>query len=121
MIVQDENTSAVGPDYVSGTRQALEHLAGLGHRRIGFIGFPNSEKYQAYWQTLETLDLPYNPHHVHFLHLPDVPPGILAGFQTMQALIQARNIPSAIVVTNDLEPRVPSRHSNSRISRCRDL
>jgi DNA-binding LacI/PurR family transcriptional regulator len=102
MIVQDENASAVGPDYVSGTRQALEHLAGLGHRKIGFIGFPNSEKYQAYWQTLETLDLPYNPHHVQFLHLPDVAPGILAGFQAMQSMIQAGSIPTAIVVTNDL-------------------
>ncbi|MGH9630898.1 MAG: substrate-binding domain-containing protein [Bryobacteraceae bacterium] len=102
LIVQDENASAVGPDYVSGTRQALEHLAELGHRRIGFIGFPNSEKYQAYWQTLEALDLRYNPHHVQFLHLPDVPPGILAGFQAMQAMIHSGEMPTALVATNDL-------------------
>lgn len=102
LIVQDENATAVGPDYGSGTRQALEHLAGLGHRQIGFIGFPNSEKYRAYWQTLDALDLPYRPQFVHFLHLPDVPPGILAGFQAMQAMIQAGNVPTALVVTNDL-------------------
>lgn len=102
LIVQDENTSAVGPDYVSGTRQALEHLAELGHRQIGFVGFPNSEKYQAYWQTLEALGMRYNPHHVQFLHLPDVAPGILAGFQAMQPMISARNVPTAVVATNDL-------------------
>jgi LacI family transcriptional regulator len=102
LIVQDENASVVGPDYVSGTRQALEHLAALGHRRIGFVGFPNSEKYRAYWQTLEGLGLPYNPHHVQFLHLPDVPPGILAGFQAMQAMVDAKDIPTAVAATNDL-------------------
>ncbi|HYI93003.1 MAG TPA: GntR family transcriptional regulator [Bryobacteraceae bacterium] len=102
LIVQDENATAVGPDYGSGTRQALEHLAGLGHRQIGFIGFPNSEKYRAYWQTLDALDLRYRPQFVHFLHLPDVPPGILAGFQAMQAIIQSGNVPTALVVTNDL-------------------
>lgn len=102
LIVQDENASAVGPDYGSGTRQALEHLAGLGHRQIGFIGFPNSEKYRAYWQTLDALDVTYRPQFVHFLHLPDVPPGILAGFQAMQAIIHSGNVPTAIVVTNDL-------------------
>ena len=102
LIVQGENATAVGADYGSGTRQALEHLAGLGHRQIGFIGFPNSEKYRAYWQTLEALDLAYRPQFVHFLHLPDVPPGILAGFQAMQAIIQSGKIPTALVVTNDL-------------------
>jgi DNA-binding LacI/PurR family transcriptional regulator len=102
LIVQGENATAVGPDYGSGTRQALEHLASLHHRQIGFIGFPNSEKYRAYWQTLDALDLPYRPQFVHFLHLPDVPPGILAGFQAMQALIESGNVPTALVVTNDL-------------------
>ena len=60
-LIVDGNTSAVGPDYASGTRQALEHLVGLGHRDVGFVGFPNSEKYQTFWQKLEQLDLRYNP------------------------------------------------------------
>ena len=102
LIVQDENASAVGPDYASGTREALDYLASLAHARIVFIGFPNSEKYQAYWHMLESLDLRYNPHHVQFLHLPDVAPGILAGFQAMQAIIQAGDVPTAVIATNDL-------------------
>src|SRR5690606_8321918 len=38
-------------DYAAGTRAAMDHLYQLGHRRIGFIGFPGSERYRAYWQT----------------------------------------------------------------------
>ncbi|MEX2261300.1 MAG: GntR family transcriptional regulator [Bryobacteraceae bacterium] len=102
LIVQDENTSVVGPDYASGTKQALEHLAGLGHTEIGFIGFPNSEKYQAYWQTLERLDLRYNPQFVHFLQLPNLGPGILAGYRAAQCLMESGILPSALVATNDL-------------------
>ena len=43
LIVDDGHLSAVGPDYAQGTRLAVEHLASLGHTKIGFIGFPNSE------------------------------------------------------------------------------
>lgn len=102
LIVQDEQASAVGPDYESGTRQAIEHLASLGHTGIGFIGFPNSAKYQTYWQTLQKLDLRYDPRFVQFLQLQDVAPGILAGFRATQALLKSGARPTAIVATNDL-------------------
>lgn len=102
LIVEGDKTSAVGADYASGTQQALSHLAELGHTRIGFIGFPNSEKYQAYWRTLERLDLTYNPHFVHFLNLPDLAPGIVEGFQAMQTLLKAPVRPTAVLATNDL-------------------
>lgn len=101
-LVVDGSMSAVGPDYASGTRQALEHLVGLGHRKVGFVGFPNSEKYQAFWRKLEKLDLRYNPHWVQFLQLPDVEPGILAGYHAMQAMLAGGSLPTAILATNDL-------------------
>jgi DNA-binding LacI/PurR family transcriptional regulator len=101
-LIVDGNTSAVGPDYASGTRQALEHLVSLGHRNVGFVGFPNSEKYQTFWQKLEQLDLRYNPHWVHFLQLPDVEPGILAGFHAMQSMLAGGTLPTALLATNDL-------------------
>lgn len=102
LIVDDDNASAVGPDYASGTRQALEYLAALGHTKVGFIGFPNSEKYQTYWQTLEKLDLGYNAHFVHFLQLPDLAPGIVAGYQAIQAMLVSGPRPTAVLATNDL-------------------
>jgi LacI family transcriptional regulator len=92
----------VGPDYASGTRQALEHLVSLGHRNIGFVGFPNSEKYQTFWQKLDQLDLHYNPHWVQFLQLPDVEPGILAGYHAMQSMLAGESLPTALLATNDL-------------------
>jgi LacI family transcriptional regulator len=101
-LIVDGSASAVGPDYASGTRQALEHLVGLGHRNVGFIGFPNSEKYQTFWKKLEKQDLRYNPQWVHFLQLPDVEPGILAGFHAMQTMIAGGSLPTAILATNDL-------------------
>ncbi|HYI92605.1 MAG TPA: GntR family transcriptional regulator [Bryobacteraceae bacterium] len=101
-LIVDGNTSAVGPDYASGTRQALEHLVSLGHRDVGFVGFPNSEKYQTFWQRLEQLDLRYNPHWVQFLQLPDVEPGILAGYHAMQAMLAGGSLPTALLATNDL-------------------
>jgi len=102
LIVQDGNTSAVGPDYTIGTRQAIEHLAALGHESVGFVGFPNSEKYRTFWATLESLGLRYNPHFVRFLQLPDVEPGILAGFRAMQELLASPSLPTAVLATNDL-------------------
>lgn len=101
-LIVDGNTSAVGPDYASGTRQALEHLVELAHRDVGFVGFPNSEKYQTFWQKLEQLDLRYNPHWVQFLQLPDVEPGILAGYHAMQAMLAGGSLPTALLATNDL-------------------
>jgi DNA-binding LacI/PurR family transcriptional regulator len=101
-LIVDGSTSAVGPDYASGTRQALQHLVELGHRHVGFVGFPNSEKYQTFWQKLEQLDLRYNPHWVQFLQLPDVEPGILAGFHAMQAMLAGGSLPTAVLATNDL-------------------
>jgi len=101
-LVVDGSMSAVGPDYASGTKQALEHLVSLGHRKVGFVGFPNSEKYQTFWRKLEKLDLRYNPHWVQFLQLPDVEPGILAGYHAMQAMLAGGSLPTAILATNDL-------------------
>lgn len=101
-LIVDGNTSAVGPDYAHGTRQALEYLVSLGHREVGFVGFPNSEKYQTFWKKLEKLDLRYNPQWVHFLQLPDVEPGILAGYHAMQAMLAGGSLPTAVLATNDL-------------------
>lgn len=102
LIVQDGNTSAVGADYGIGTTQAIEYLVNLGHKAIGFIGFPNSEKYRTYWHTLEKLELSYNPHLVQFLQLPNVEPGILSGFRAMQEMLASGSLPSAVLATNDL-------------------
>jgi len=57
---------SVSIDYAAGTRWAIDYLVGLGHRDIGFIGFPNSEKYILYWQSLEAYRIRYRPQYVEF-------------------------------------------------------
>ena len=80
----------------------MTYLSGLGHRQIGFIGFPNSEKYVVYGQSLAILELPYLPHFVEFLQPPDLQPSILSGYRAMQKLLGQGQVPTAIIATNDL-------------------
>jgi LacI family transcriptional regulator len=102
LLVMDDTASSIGFDYAGGMREAVNYLAGLGHREIGFIGFPNSEKYITYWRSLETLHLAYRPEFVEFLQLPDLQPSILSGYRTMQKLLAEARLPTALIATNDL-------------------
>ncbi|MEO8128157.1 MAG: GntR family transcriptional regulator [Bryobacteraceae bacterium] len=101
LLISEENTASVIIDYATGARLAMRHLYELGHRQIGYVGFSGSEKYRGYWQCLEELGLQYDPRCVEFLHELDLQPGILAGFQSVQRMIAARSLPSALLVTND--------------------
>jgi GntR family transcriptional regulator of arabinose operon len=103
MLIRDEATDgiAVTIDYAAGARMAIQHLYQLGHRSIGYIGFPGSEKYRGYWGSLEKLSIRYDPRHVEFLQLLDLQPGILAGFQAMQHMLRGGALPTSILVTND--------------------
>jgi LacI family transcriptional regulator len=88
-------------DYKKGAAMAVNYLYECGHRRIGYIGFSGSQKYEGYWSTLEELGLPYDPRQVEFLQLLDLQPGILTGFHAMQRIISRKHLPSASIVTND--------------------
>jgi LacI family transcriptional regulator len=101
-LLLDDINSSIGFDYAGGMRAAVTYLSGLGHHDIGFIGFPNSEKYVVYWQTLAAVGLSYQPHFVGFLQLPDLQPSILAGYRAMQKLIGQGTLPTAMIATNDL-------------------
>ena len=101
LLLPDQAEDSVRIDYASGTRQAIEHLKAMGHEAIGFIGFPGSEKYEAYWQSLEGCGLPYNPRFVQLLSVSDLLPGMMAGYHSMQKLIASGHLPTAVLVTND--------------------
>lgn len=96
-----EDEIVVGIDYARGTGDAVRYLYELGHRSIGYIGFPQSQKYTAYWRTQQALGLPYEPRHVEFLSFLDLQPGVLEGYQAMQRMLEGRNLPTALLVTND--------------------
>jgi LacI family transcriptional regulator len=101
-LLTDDQSASVGFDYAEGMRQAVTYLHGLGHQKIGFIGFPNSEKYVAYWQTLASLGLRYEPRWVVFLQLPELQSSVLSGYRGMQKILAAGQLPTATLATNDL-------------------
>jgi LacI family transcriptional regulator len=101
-LLLDDRSASVGIDYAGGMRQAVTYLHGLGHQRIGFIGFPNSEKYIAFWQTLASLGLRYEPRWVVFLQLPDLQSSMLSGYRAMQSILAVESLPTAMIATNDL-------------------
>ncbi len=101
-LLLDDRSASVGIAYAEGMRQAVTYLHGLGHRNIGFMGFPNSEKYIAYWQTLAALGIRYEPRWVVFLQFPDLQSSMLAGYRAMQSVLTAKPLPTAMLPTNDL-------------------
>jgi LacI family transcriptional regulator len=101
-LLLEDRSASVGFDYAEGMRQAVTYLHGLGHRKIGFIGFPNSEKYIAFWKTLASLGLGYEPRWVVFLQLPDLQSSMLSGYRAMQSILAAESLPTAMIATNDL-------------------
>jgi DNA-binding LacI/PurR family transcriptional regulator len=98
-------SETVNIDYSGGTRRAIERLFELKHRRIGFVGFASSDKYESYWQTLASLGLQYDPRIVEFLDPVDLEPGILAGFRAVQKILSRGAPPTAILATNDYVAR----------------
>jgi GntR family transcriptional regulator of arabinose operon len=103
LLIKDASSDhiSVRIDYASGTRAAMDHLHSLNHRSFGFIGFAGSEKYKAYWRQLQEYGIPYDPRHVALLSTMDLQPGIVAGYQGMDELIENKVLPSSILVVND--------------------
>jgi diguanylate cyclase (GGDEF)-like protein len=99
---RDLSCPVVLPDNVGGARQAVEHLLGHGHSRIGFVGclgqFDIRERYEAYRSTLLEHDI-----------LPD--PGLVyeadnnfehGAARAVRALLAARMPSTALFAATDL-------------------
>lgn len=104
MAVPDPSITTLAMDFPSAVASALGYLAGLGHRRIGFLGgreyvggnelFPDSR--------METF-LSYCAAH-QIEHLPYIAEGrfsVESGYQMMDAMIKAGPLPTAIFAAND--------------------
>ncbi|CAH1663492.1 LacI family DNA-binding transcriptional regulator [Chelatococcus asaccharovorans] len=84
-------------DHAGGTRLAVEHLIGLGHRRIALITgekdlYPAKERIKGYYKAYEAFGLTVDPSLVQTgSFLPS------AGFRFASALLGQRNPPTAIL------------------------
>lgn len=97
-----ERTSNIRIDYESGIQAAVEHLAELGHRRVGFISGPMSLKSarlrrQAFLRGLRDFGMRLdNTLVVEGNHRID------GGEGAMRELLGKRNAPTAVLTSNDL-------------------
>ncbi len=93
---------AVVVDNVGGARQAVEHLLGLGHRRIGaIIGLPQisttHERIHGYRQALEAAGVTVDP-----ALMRDGHSRLEGGYRAALALLGLPRPPTAIFATNNL-------------------
>jgi len=96
----DDATDSVTNDNISGARLAVEHLAGLGHRRIAFIsGGPGAGariRSEGYRLAMEGLGLAGDILVVEGAHTEE------GGERGARAVLEARPLPTAIFASNDL-------------------
>jgi DNA-binding LacI/PurR family transcriptional regulator len=96
----DSPFPAVTLDEAGGIRAAVEHLAGLGHRRIAHVAGPQqfvhgSRRRHAWQQALADLDLPPGPEVVGDFTAA-------GGAEATRRLLRSHRPPTAVVYANDL-------------------
>jgi DNA-binding LacI/PurR family transcriptional regulator len=95
--------SWVDADNERHTKEAIEHLLQLGHRRIAFVGGDpevavTSERLSGYILALEAAGLPYNQQWVDFGYFAEN-----GGYQAVQRMMQwGDEAPTAYYAANDL-------------------
>lgn len=92
----------VGSDSYGGTIQALEHLYGLGHRRIALIrgrhrGARGRARLAAYEEFLTDHDLPHDP-----ALSVEGPFDLAGGAEAMRTLLALKDPPTGVLAANDI-------------------
>jgi LacI family transcriptional regulator len=89
-------------DYAHGIRQGVQHLAALGHRKIGFISGPMRlhsarSRSEAFLHALEECGIAAKPEwHVEGDHTLE------GGIQAMEKILECASRPSAVMCSNDM-------------------
>jgi DNA-binding LacI/PurR family transcriptional regulator len=94
--------SAIEVDYFHGIREGVQHLAVLGHRKIGFISgplhlFSSQARQRAFLRALAEIGLSANPE-----WLPEGDHTLEGGITAMKETLKARDVPTAIMCSNDM-------------------
>lgn len=93
-------TSNIKVDYLSGMRQVIDQLYGLGHRRIAFVGgrrtFKNIlSRHESYIATMQTFGLEPGP-------ILNGNQGLDGGYSAGISLLAISPRPTAVVAMNDM-------------------
>lgn len=97
----DDLTHWVDVDGASGVHQATEHLIAYGHRRIGFIAWPEGSasgdsRYHGYREALQAHGIAYEPHLT--VRTTD---SVTSGYAAAQSLLELPDAPTAIIAASD--------------------
>lgn len=97
---KNQGHSWVDVDGAAGTADAVRYLAGLGHRRIGFLGVPEGggtpdDRFEGWRSAIEALRLPST----HLVARAD--DGILSGKVLTEELLDLPKPPTALVCVSD--------------------
>src|SRR5580658_8265358 len=94
--------SVLKVDYGHGIRQGVQHLAALGHRKIGFISGPMRlhsarSRSEAFLHALEECGITARPEwHVEGDHTLE------GGIKAMERILECASRPSAVMCSNDM-------------------
>jgi LacI family transcriptional regulator len=97
-----KSATSIEVDYGSGIREAVQHLAVLGHREISFISGPLSIpsanlRQIAYVKAMAQIGIKVSPHHmIEGDHTME------GGYAAAERLFARSQMPTAIVCSNDL-------------------
>jgi DNA-binding LacI/PurR family transcriptional regulator len=77
---------------------AVEHLIGLGHRNIGYVGECHNEaRYNGYLETLRKYEIDLEPEYVLETKQTEA-----EGYEVMKRLLQSDDCPTGIYCANDI-------------------
>lgn len=107
-----KNISIIHVNYESGIREAVQHLAALGHRRIGFISGPQwlhsaTARLNAFTSATKNIGLRTENYIFNGDHTAE------GGKRGIEHLLSLKNPPTAIMCSNDLTA-IGAMHSISR-------
>lgn len=97
----DRSVASIGSNHSTGGRQAVEHLIGLGHRRIGFVGGDPANpglraRFGGYREALLGAGIPDDPALVS-------EEGMGSGGTAVRRLLALAEPPTAVFATNDAD------------------
>lgn len=101
---QHPNFCSVSVDAESGSREAAQYLAALGHVRIGYVygtlEWPSSrDKYRGYMEAIRELSLPFKPE--YSIRVDDEQQNYYGGFDATVKLLSESPDITAIMYVND--------------------
>jgi LacI family transcriptional regulator len=96
------NIRVIKVDYAEGIRQSVQHLAALGHRRIGFISGPLRlrsavARRDAFLKSMAELGLTVPPE-----DLLEGSHTMESGMEAMEKMLALKNLPTAVMCSNDM-------------------